>query len=209
MKKLQCPAFQPVNPRLWKTVLMTLVMKKPQRFLTQLMDQELDRPPDSPLVPSLKCSCDTESMIKTYVKKLEEKCTAAARILCHRDTVKFWELLFLQSIDLSANEIKVIWAGEADADGGGLYREFLLFAMENFLNLSTHLFGASRSAFFSSFPAHILAKRYILLGQICARSILHIGRGPHCLHPLLVKAIFEHSSDVRIHLNQFEGGVIV
>ena len=34
-----------------------------QRFLTQLMDQELDRPPDSPVMPSLKCSCDTESMI--------------------------------------------------------------------------------------------------------------------------------------------------
>ena len=30
-----------------------------QRFLTQLMNQELDRPPDSPVVSSLKCSCDT------------------------------------------------------------------------------------------------------------------------------------------------------
>ena len=36
-----------------------------QRFLTQLMYQELHRPPDSPVVPSLKCSCDTESMLKT------------------------------------------------------------------------------------------------------------------------------------------------
>ena len=77
-----------------------------------------------------------------------------------------------------------------------------------FVNLSTHLFGASRYAFFSSFPAHISAKRYILLGQICARSILHIGRGPSCLHPLLVKAIFEHSLDVPIHLNQFEGDLL-
>ena len=38
-----------------------------QRFLTQLMDQELDCPPDSPIVPSLKCSCDTESLIKICV----------------------------------------------------------------------------------------------------------------------------------------------
>ena len=179
-----------------------------QRFLTQLMNQELDRPPDSPVLSSLKCSCDTESMIKTYVKNLDERCTAAALILCHRDTVKFWDLVFRQNIDLSTNEIKVIWAGEAGADCGGLYREFLLFAMENFVNLSTHLFGASRYAFFSSFPAHISAKRYILLGQICARSILHIGRGPSCLHPLLVKAIFEHSLDVPIHLNQFEGELL-
>ena len=34
-----------------------------QRFLTQLMDQELDRSHDSPVMPSLKCSCDAESMI--------------------------------------------------------------------------------------------------------------------------------------------------
>ena len=86
-----------------------------------------------------------------------------------------------------------------------VYREFLLFALEKFINLSTHLFGASHYAFFISFPAHISAKRYILVGQICARSILHIRRGPSCLQPLLVKAIFEHSSDVPIHLNQFEG----
>ena len=122
-----------------------------QRFLTQLIDEELDRPPDSPVVSSLKCSCDTEFLIKTCVKNLEEKCTGAARILCHRDTVKFWELVFRQNIDLSTNEIKVIWAGEAGPDGGGLCREFLLFAMENFVNLSTHLFGASRSAFFHIF----------------------------------------------------------
>ena len=53
--------------------------------------------------------------------------------------------------------------GESGADGSGLYWEFLLFALENFVNLLTHSFGASRSAFFSSFPAHISAKRYILL----------------------------------------------
>ena len=61
-----------------------------QHFLTQLMDQGLDCTPNSPVLLSLKCSCDTEFMIKTYVKNLEEKSTAA-RILCHRDTVKFWE----------------------------------------------------------------------------------------------------------------------
>ena len=95
-------------------------------------------------------------------------------------------------------------AGEAGTDGSGLYLEFLLFALKNFVNLSTHLFGASRSAFFSSFPAHILVKRYILLGQICTSSTLHIGREPSCLYSLLVKALYEQSSDLPIHLNQFE-----
>ena len=42
-----------------------------QRFSTQLMDQELDHPPDFPVVPSLKCSCDTESLTKTCDKNLE------------------------------------------------------------------------------------------------------------------------------------------
>ena len=118
------------------------------------------------------------------------------------------QLVFRQNIDLSTNEIKVIWAGKAGADGGGLYWKFLLFAMENFVNLSTHFFGASHSAFFSSFPVHIPSKRYILLGQIWARLILHIGRGPSCLHPLSVKAIFEHSSHMPIYLNQFEGELL-
>ena len=83
-----------------------------------------------------------------------------------------------------------------------------MFVMENFVNLSTHLLGASRYAFFSSFPAHISSKRYIVLGQICARLILNIERGPSYLHPLLVKAIFEHSLDVPIHLNHFEGELL-
>ena len=61
-----------------------------QYFLTQLMGQELDRPPDSLVVSSMKCSCDTESMIKTYIKNLEDKCTTATRILCHKNTVRFW-----------------------------------------------------------------------------------------------------------------------
>ena len=111
-------------------------------------------------------------------------------------------------LSISDLDFRYLWAGEAGADGGGLCREFLLSAMENFVNLLTRLFGASRVAFFSSFPAHISSKRYILLGQICAHLILHIGREPSCLHPLLVKAIFEHSLDVPIHLNQFEGELL-
>ena len=67
-----------------------------QYFLTQLMDQELDGPLGSPVVPFLKCSCNKESLIKACVKNLEDKCTAAACILCHRDTVKFWDLVFCQ-----------------------------------------------------------------------------------------------------------------
>ena len=69
-----------------------------QRFLNQLINQELDRLPNCPALSSLKCSCDKDSMIKMHVKNLEERCTAAARILCHRDIVKFWDLVFCQNI---------------------------------------------------------------------------------------------------------------
>ena len=108
------------------------------------MDQELDCLPDSTFVSSLKCSCDSESMIKTYIKSLDEKCIAAARILFHTVTVKFWELLFRQNIDLSTNEIKLIWTEEADSEGYRLYWEYLLFALENLVNVLTNLFGASQ-----------------------------------------------------------------
>ena len=36
----------------------------------------------------------------------------------------------LEDRDFSRNDTSVIWAGEAGADGGGLYREFLLYCME-------------------------------------------------------------------------------
>ena len=44
-----------------------------QYFLTQLMDQGLGCTSDCPVLLSLKCSCDTEFLIKTYVKNLEVK----------------------------------------------------------------------------------------------------------------------------------------
>ena len=80
--------------------------------------------------------------------------------------------------------------------------------MKNFVNLSPHLFGASCSTFFSSFQPYVIGKRYISLGQVCARMILQIGWGPSCLHPLLVKEIFEHLSGGPIHLREFEGELL-
>ena len=62
----------------------------------------------------------------------------------------------------------MIWTEEAGVDGVELYREFLSFAVENVVNSPTHLFSASRSAFFSSFPVHILAKNiYFIMSNMC------------------------------------------
>ena len=61
-------------------------------------------------------------------------------MLCHRNTSKLWELVFRQKIDFCTCDVSIIWAGEPGADGGGLLREFLLFAMENF-PINTPFFG--------------------------------------------------------------------
>ena len=110
-------------------------------------------------------------------------------MLCHRNTSKFWELVFRQKINFSTCDVSGIRAGEPGADGGGLPREFLLFAMENF-PIDTHFFGTGNKLFFTALPTAIISKEYCILGQLCALAILHIGRGPACFHLCLVEAVF-------------------
>ena len=120
-------------------------------------------------------------------------------MLCQRNTSKFWELVFWQKIDFSTCVVSVIWAGEPGADGGGLLREFLLFAMENF-PIGTHFFGTGNKLFLTALPTAIISKEYCILGQLCALAILHIGRGPTCFHLCLVKAVFTGRSSFPLEL---------
>ena len=110
-------------------------------------------------------------------------------MLCHRNTSKFWELVFRQKINFSTCDVSGIRAGEPGADGGGLPREFLLFAMENF-PIDTHFFGTGNKLFFTALPTAIISKEYCILGQLYALAILHIGRGPTGFHLCLVEAVF-------------------
>ena len=115
----------------------------------------------------------------------------ALKNITSRRSKKNWHLLFHQHVHLSSTKVKIIWDGEAGANCGSLYRVFLLYVMQNFHLLTTHLFGASRSSFFISFPGHIVKQQYMLLGQLYALAILYIGRWPNWFHPLLVKAILK------------------
>ena len=110
-------------------------------------------------------------------------------MLCHRNTSKFWELVFRQKINFSTCDVSGIRAGEPGADGGGLPREFLLFAMENF-PIDTHFFGTGNKLFFTALPTAIISKEYCILGQLCVLAILHICRGPAGFHLCLVETVF-------------------
>ena len=94
-----------------------------------------------------QCNCDIKSIIRNAKNELESSFSRVSTILCHRKKRKFWDILFRQKVDLATSSINVIWAGEAGADGGGLYREFLLYAMGNFSDLSNLIFGHPNSCF--------------------------------------------------------------
>jgi len=98
--------------------------------------------------------------------------------------------LWRQIIDLTTYHISIIWAGEQGKDDGGLMREFLLYSMKNLPILSTHLFGKKYESFFTAFPIAVMENQYFFLGQLCSLSIMHIGRGPECFHPILVNYLF-------------------
>jgi len=97
-------------------------------------------------------------------------------------------------MNLETTKVNVIWAGEPGADGGGLYREFLLRSMANFPILSGLIVGEEGAKFFTALPNAVTKQQYKMLGQITALSIIHINRGPECLHELLVNCLFKEKN---------------
>ena len=126
-------------------------------------------------------------------------------MLCHRHSNRFWKVLLRQGIDFSKIDTKIIWAGELGADGGGLYREFLLYGITNLEN-SNLLFGKSPNCFFTGYADAILKNTYRVLGQISALGILFINHGPECLHNALVNKLFGISDTFELEdLHSFNG----
>ena len=126
-------------------------------------------------------------------------------MLVQRDSRLFWDILFRQNFDLSAQEIRVRFAGEAAADVGGPFREFLTLSMQRFGELSYLLIGEPGNFAFKQNPEALLQKKLFKLGQITALSILFHGRGPECLHPSIVRALFNIGQpDVIEHINDAE-----
>ena len=112
-------------------------------------------------------------------------------IIVQRVPEKFWNILLKQSFDLVQHNLNIRFAGEAAADQGGPYREFLTLAMKHFPNLTNMFVGNSSQLCFSSHPESILEQNYFKLGQLVGVSVLTFGRGPGCLHPALVRAMFD------------------
>ena len=127
------------------------------------------------------CKYNFKKIIQDEFENLQPRLKDTIEVLRHGHPDRFWRILFEQKIDFSVNDTSVTWSDEAGADEGGLYREFLLGSMENFV-VSTLFFGKKCQAFFDCVPQDIVDKKYKMLGHITALSILYINRGPECLH---------------------------
>ena len=51
-------------------------------------------------------------------------------VICQRDSIRFWDVIFRQTFDLAEENISVYFAGEPGADAGGPMREFLTLCMK-------------------------------------------------------------------------------
>lgn len=118
-------------------------------------------------------------------------------VLVQRDDRYFWDILFKQDFDLNHHDLKIRFAGEPASDDGGPLREFLTLCMQN-LPLSGLFFGSSESMAFISNPEAVLQKKFYIVGQLTALSILLNGRGPEMFHPAIVRALFERDQPTKI-----------
>ena len=62
-------------------------------------------------VDNQECSCDFKDIIVTLYEQYKSNLCKKKSMLCHRNTGKFWELIFRQKIDFSTCDVSVIWAG--------------------------------------------------------------------------------------------------
>ena len=62
-------------------------------------------------VENQECSCDFKDIIVTLYEQYKSNLCKKKSMLCHRNTGKFWELIFRQKIDFSICDVSVIWAG--------------------------------------------------------------------------------------------------
>ena len=148
------------------------------------------------VMEDVKCCCNLREKISS-IESILGKSEEGPTIIVHRRPETFWTVLLRQDIDLLKSK-RVIWAGEPCADDGGPYREFLLVAMESLPSLNAHFFGTDNSLFFTGSPQNVISNDYYFLGQLCAVSIVQIGRGPNCFNPALVKFLFTGVLDIEV-----------
>lgn len=71
------------------------------------------------------CKCNLKMIIQDEIEHLQLRLEDTIRALCYRHPDRFWRIFYKQKIDFFFNDTSVTWSGEASADEGGFYREFL------------------------------------------------------------------------------------
>ena len=155
-------------------------------------DTELELPKDS-MVLDDEAENENKLLLKTVLEEYENSLNQYSdrTVIVQRAKEMFWSVLFRQKLDLSRHRVLVRFAGEAGADGGGPYREFLTLTMSRFNQLKYMFFGGDEKLCFSAHAESIVERKYFMLGQLTAVSILKIGRGPECIHPGVVRAMYD------------------
>ena len=97
-------------------------------------------------------------------------------VLVHRNKNRFWNTLF-------RNELCLLESQQSKV-------QFLRLSIMLFSQVPSMIFGSPLECLFTADPSSCINKRYFL-EQLCAVSILCISRGPECVHPALVEAIFD------------------
>ena len=111
-------------------------------------------------------------------------------LIVQRSPAKFWHVLLFQKFNLKEHDLKIRFAGEVAADVGGPFREFLTLCMKNFGSVTNVCFGSQNQLCFSANPERVLEGVYFKLGQLVAVAIITLGRGPECLHPVIVWGMY-------------------
>lgn len=147
-------------------------------------------------------SVDLREVLAIYRSRLQG---SEKTLIVQRDNHRFWPILFRQKFDLSNALLNGRFAGEAAADAGGPLREFLTLAMKR-IPESSVIFGSVDQICFNSNPEALLSNTYYKLGQLTGLSVITHGRGPECLHPAIVRAMYK--VDQPMEMEEVDDGLI-
>ena len=103
-----------------------------------------------------------------------------------RDLDRFWPVVLKQNFDLSQQNLKICFAGEAGADAGASRISDVSYEAYT----SSTKFGGAEALCFKPSPSNIVITDYFKLGQIVGLSVIYIGRGPQCFHEAVVNSIY-------------------
>ena len=115
---------------------------------------------------------------------------SSKHLIVQSDNKRVWPVIFRQTFDLSKEELNVRFAGEAGLDNGGPFREFLCQAKKLLPEISCMFFGEKKSICLTNDPSSLIGNHYFVVGQLVGMSVLKINRGPECIHPTVVHAMF-------------------